>query len=184
MAYTGDKCKNAELRAQNKNDTCKHIHNDKSAVTLLWIGVILAIPLQLVAIVCSFYCVCFCLAAMLEDSGSSNRVGPSGAGEAFVIGALIGFSDWLQQHCTGSTTLGWMLSMPFLTYYTLYLARIHPNRVAAYSAVLTVKYVLHRIDRGNKRNRRISITWEMFHWLKICILEEQIKYVCRTLQKS
>ncbi|KAJ7391619.1 hypothetical protein OS493_017316 [Desmophyllum pertusum] len=90
LVYFGDKCKNAELRAANKNDTCKHIHNDDSAAALLWIGFILIIPLQIVMFlmfICFCYCAGFCLASILEDSSCSNSVAPSdgGGGGGFVL---------------------------------------------------------------------------------------------------
>ena len=53
MVYYGKNCKDAELRAENKNSTCKDIHNDQSAAALQWIGVIFMAPLL-------FYCVCKC----------------------------------------------------------------------------------------------------------------------------
>ena len=91
MAYYGNNCRNAELRAENKNGTCKDIHDDDSAAALLWIGFILAIPLQIVMFICALFCACFCLAAMCEDSGTVAPSDDSGAG-AFVLGALIGLS--------------------------------------------------------------------------------------------
>lgn len=92
MAYFGDKCKNAELRAENKNDTCKHIHNDESAAALLWIGFIFSLPLQIVVMICLYYCACLCLVAMCSDG---NAVAPSdgNSGDGFILGAMIGCSD-------------------------------------------------------------------------------------------
>lgn len=61
MVYYGSSCKNAELRAENKNGTCKDIHNDESAAALLWIGVIFVAPLQIVVGIVSLYVLCICL---------------------------------------------------------------------------------------------------------------------------
>ena len=96
MAYYGDKCINAELRAQKKNDTCKDIHNDESAKALLYIGFILSLPFQIVVFVIMCYCACLCLAAMCADD---NTVAPSNnndSGGAFVlgfVGGMMGCSD-------------------------------------------------------------------------------------------
>ena len=94
MAYFGDKCKNATLRAEHKNGTCKHIHNDDSAAALIWIGFILSMPLQIVSFIFVCWCLCMCLVACLEDS--SNEVAPSrdsGSDGGFVIVPFIGCSD-------------------------------------------------------------------------------------------
>ena len=45
MIYYGKNCKDAELRAENKNGICKDIHNDGSASALQWIGITLTAPL-------------------------------------------------------------------------------------------------------------------------------------------
>ena len=50
--YYGNKCKNAELRAEHKNDLCKNIHNDESAIALQVFGWIFSIPWLIAFIVC------------------------------------------------------------------------------------------------------------------------------------
>ena len=91
-AYFGDKCKSAELRAEHKNDTCKHIHNDDSAKALLGIGFILSLPLQIAFLACMCYCAFFCLQGICEES---NSVAPASNndGGGFILAAFVGFSD-------------------------------------------------------------------------------------------
>lgn len=50
--YYGNKCKNAELRAEHKNGLCKNIHNDESAIALQVFGWIFSIPWLIAFIVC------------------------------------------------------------------------------------------------------------------------------------
>ena len=50
--YYGNKCKNAELRAQHQSDLCKNIHNDESAIALQVLGWILSIPWLIALFVC------------------------------------------------------------------------------------------------------------------------------------
>lgn len=48
----GNKCKNAELRAEHRNGWCKNIHNDESAIALQVFGWIFSIPWFIAFIVC------------------------------------------------------------------------------------------------------------------------------------
>lgn len=95
MVYFGNSCKNAELREEHKNGTCKDIHNDESALALLVIGYIFATPFMIIAGIVAFviqiYCMCAILAAMCEGDSS---VAPSGGDSGgFVICVPTGFSD-------------------------------------------------------------------------------------------
>lgn len=155
MAYYGDKCKNAELRAQNKNDTCKDIHNDASAKALLYIGFILSLPLQIVVFIIMCYCACFCLVAMCADD---NTVAPSDnndSGGAFVlgfVGAMMGFSDWFRLVLQ---EFGWMLSLPSLAYSSLSLclclAKIQISKARGQ----------YRCNSGHKCHGRFGVIWEI-----------------------
>jgi len=48
----GNKCKNAELRAEHRNGWYKNIHNDESAIALQVFGWIFSIPWFIAFIVC------------------------------------------------------------------------------------------------------------------------------------
>ena len=67
MLYYGGSCENAEKREENKNSTCKHIHNDDSAAALTWIGFILRLPLLISFIILVVYCFCYFLRIILGD---------------------------------------------------------------------------------------------------------------------
>lgn len=48
----GNKCKNAELRAEHRNGLCRNIHNDESAIALQAFGWIFSIPWLFALCVC------------------------------------------------------------------------------------------------------------------------------------
>ena len=50
--YHGNKCKNADLRAEHKNGLCKNIHSDESAIALQVFGWIFSIPWLIAFFVC------------------------------------------------------------------------------------------------------------------------------------
>ena len=145
MAYYGDKCINAELRAQNKNDTCKDIHNDDSAKALLYIGFILSLPFQIVVFIIMCYCACLCLAAMCAGlCADDNTVAPSNNDSvgAFVlgfVGGMIGFSDWSR------------LVRKNLAGLCLCLAR---NRISK-------AWGQYRRSSGHKCHRGFGVIWEI-----------------------
>lgn len=81
MYYFGDKCKNATLRAENKDGACKDIHNDGSATALLVIGFIFSLPLALVIFLLMFYCACLCL----STGCGNNTVNSTDDSSSFVL---------------------------------------------------------------------------------------------------
>lgn len=67
MLHYGRSCKDTKQREENKNSTCKDIHNDGSAAALTWIGFILWAPLQIIFIILVLYFCRSCLRIILGD---------------------------------------------------------------------------------------------------------------------
>lgn len=91
--FFGANCRTAELREENKS-SCNIIHNDVVAMVLLVIGIILFLPLQIVACICyfGFHCLFLTCAVCPNDD---NRVVPSDRHDSngFVIPLVIPCGD-------------------------------------------------------------------------------------------